>query len=193
MPDLYISVDIESDGPIPGPFSMLSMGACTVGVRAEDGRFHPTESPDTFYAELRPVGDKFDRSALAVSGLDRDLLSVHGQDPAAAMEQFGTWAAAIADRERATAVFCAWPLGFDWMFVRHYFVLFAPDADPFGHSNALDMKSYFLAHARGTVAGSTKAQLPEALRNRMALSHNALEDATAQAGLLRAMIADYER
>jgi hypothetical protein len=27
MPEIYISTDVEADGPIPGPHSMLSMGA----------------------------------------------------------------------------------------------------------------------------------------------------------------------
>jgi hypothetical protein len=25
-PDVYFSVDVEADGPIPGPYSMLSVG-----------------------------------------------------------------------------------------------------------------------------------------------------------------------
>ena len=31
-PDLYFSVDIEADGPIPGPYSMVSLGACVAGT-----------------------------------------------------------------------------------------------------------------------------------------------------------------
>ncbi|MGW2856497.1 hypothetical protein ACWDAZ_32565, partial [Streptomyces sp. NPDC001215] len=36
-PSLYISVDIEADGPIPGPYSMLSLGAAVAGVQDADG------------------------------------------------------------------------------------------------------------------------------------------------------------
>ena len=31
-PDLYISGDVETDGPIPGPFSMLSFGFSALGT-----------------------------------------------------------------------------------------------------------------------------------------------------------------
>lgn len=30
--DIYISVDIETDGPIPGPFSMLSFAMVETGI-----------------------------------------------------------------------------------------------------------------------------------------------------------------
>ena len=34
--DVYVSADIEADGPIPGPYSMLSLGMCIAGE--QDGR-----------------------------------------------------------------------------------------------------------------------------------------------------------
>lgn len=42
--EVFISVDIEASGPIPGEYSLLSIGACMVD--------NPDES---FYAELKPV------------------------------------------------------------------------------------------------------------------------------------------
>ncbi len=42
--DAYICVDVETSGPIPGDFSMLSIGACTI-----------YEPQRTFYIELKPV------------------------------------------------------------------------------------------------------------------------------------------
>lgn len=35
-PSLYISVDIEADGPIPGPYSMISFGAAVAGRQDAD-------------------------------------------------------------------------------------------------------------------------------------------------------------
>ena len=26
LPELYVAVDVEADGPIPGPYSMISLG-----------------------------------------------------------------------------------------------------------------------------------------------------------------------
>src|SRR6266511_1089365 len=63
LPELYVAVDVEADGPIPGPYSMISLGMAVAG------------RPDlTFYTELRPISDDFVPQALAVSGLDRDRL-----------------------------------------------------------------------------------------------------------------------
>ena len=44
---LYLSVDIEADGPIPGPYSMLSIGAVAITI---DGKI-----VGTFSANLAPL------------------------------------------------------------------------------------------------------------------------------------------
>ncbi len=77
-PSLYISVDIEADGPIPGPYSMISFGAAVAG--RQDGASYTAADPQerTFYRELRPISDAYVPEALAVSGLDRDRLVREG-------------------------------------------------------------------------------------------------------------------
>ena len=45
----YIMVDVESDGPIPGDYSMISFGAVLVD----------TQLDKTFYRQLQPISDKF--------------------------------------------------------------------------------------------------------------------------------------
>jgi hypothetical protein len=71
-PSLYISVGIEADGPIPGPYSLLSLGAAVAGVQDADGFTAADPEQRTFYRELRPISDEFVPEVLAVSGLDRD-------------------------------------------------------------------------------------------------------------------------
>ncbi len=64
--ECFISVDVETSGPIPGEYSMLAVGACVVD-RASDG----------FYAELRPVTLNAVPEALAVTGFNlHDLMCV---------------------------------------------------------------------------------------------------------------------
>ena len=85
--DCYISVDIEADGPIPGPYSMLSIGMAVAG-RFDGTTFERVDVDDPdhrFYAELKPISSEFDEAALAVAGLDRDRLQETGEDPALAM------------------------------------------------------------------------------------------------------------
>lgn len=57
----YVMVDIESDGPIPGDYSMICFGAVIV----------EPELSRTFYGALRPISEKFLPDALAVSGFTR--------------------------------------------------------------------------------------------------------------------------
>lgn len=57
----YIMVDVESDGPIPGDFSMISFGAVLVDHRLDK----------TFFGKLKPISDKYVPEALAVSGYAR--------------------------------------------------------------------------------------------------------------------------
>ena len=57
----YFMIDVESDGPIPGDYSMVCFGAVIV---------EPSLSR-TFYGRLRPISERFDPQALAVSGFSR--------------------------------------------------------------------------------------------------------------------------
>jgi len=34
--EIYVSIDIEADGPIPGPYSMLSIGAVAFTPEGEE-------------------------------------------------------------------------------------------------------------------------------------------------------------
>lgn len=56
--EIYVSVDVETSGPIPGEYSLLSIGACLVAQPAT-----------SIYLELQPDSPKYDPEALAVSGL----------------------------------------------------------------------------------------------------------------------------
>jgi len=74
----YIMVDGESDGPIPGDFSLVCFGAVVV----RDGL------ADSFYGRLRPISEKREPGALAVSGFTREE-TLAFDDPAKVMHEFG--------------------------------------------------------------------------------------------------------
>ena len=69
-PDLYFSVDVESDGPIPGIYSMLSFGLVVAGRFDGERLERPDREPPSFYRELKPLSDEFVAEAVAVTGLD---------------------------------------------------------------------------------------------------------------------------
>lgn len=116
----YIMVDIESDGPIPGDYSMISFGAVLVDEQLDK----------TFYGRLRPVSGRYIPEALAVSGHTR-AETLEFDEPQAVMEAFAGWIRTVcADRP----IFISDNNGFDWMFMCWYFHHFTGE-NPFGHSS----------------------------------------------------------
>jgi hypothetical protein len=186
--ELYFSTDVETDGRIPGPFSMVSIGIVVAGYVDTFGqivRLDPDAPENRFYAELKPISEQWDPEALAVSGLTREHLLEHGEDPREAMTRLVAWINQTSARYMATStVFAAYPLGFDWLFTYWYIVNFAEQESPFGHSKHIDMKTYYAAKANQRIAQSVKGRMPKQLLSKRAHTHHALDDAAEQGELL---------
>jgi hypothetical protein len=116
----YVMVDVEADGPIPGDYSMICLGAVVV----EEGL------GQTFYGRLKPISGQWVPAALAVSGFSREE-TLGFDDPARVMEDFARW---IKQTTRGRPMFVSDNNGFDWQFVNWYFWHFT-GANPFGHSS----------------------------------------------------------
>ena len=116
----YVMVDIESDGPIPGDYSMVSLGAVIV---------EPSLSR-TFHGQLRPISERWIPEALAVSGHSREE-TLAFEDPTAVMQRFADW---LARELPQRMIFISDNNGFDWQFVNWYFHHFL-GKNPFGHSS----------------------------------------------------------
>ena len=116
----YVMVDVEADGPIPGDYSMIALGAVLVEESLER----------SFYARLRPVSDRWVPEALAVSGFTREE-TLGFDDPKGAMENFAHW---LRKTVKGRPMLVSDNNGFDWQFVNWYFWHFT-GANPFGHSS----------------------------------------------------------
>jgi len=116
----YVMVDIESDGPIPGDYSMVSLGAVIV----EPGLTR------TFHGKLRPISDRWVPEALAVSGHTRE--ETLGFD--APEQVLRSWQAWLESECPTRKLFISDNNGFDWQFVNWYFHHFL-GANPFGFSS----------------------------------------------------------
>lgn len=185
-PSLYISVDIEADGPIPGPYSMLSLGAAVAGVQDADGFTAADPEERTFYRELRPISEEFVPEALAVSGLDRERLGREGREPAAALTEFTGWVREVSAGSQP--VMCGYPASYDWTFLYWYLIRFT-GASPFGHSGCLDMKTLYAAKAGLPLRAVAKGTMPRELLSRRRHTHHALDDAVEQAELFANLMA----
>jgi hypothetical protein len=177
--DVYFSADVETDGPIPGPFSMLSFGLVVAGRFDGDIFERPRSYDATFYAELCPISDRWQPEAMKVNGLDRDRLVKEGRAPTAAMNDASAWIRRMADGGRP--VLAAYPLSFDWSWLYWYFVSFANEGSPFEHSRCFDMKTAYAVKARIPLSQAGLSKLPDELKSRRVHSHNALDDAIEQA------------
>lgn len=176
-PERLVSVDVETAGPTPGDYAMISIGACLID-----------EPERGFYVELKPDRDAVVESALKVSGLDMAELKAHGTEPKQAMEEFAQWIRDVVPPQTHRAVFVGFNAVFDWMFVNEYFVRYGIE-NPFGHGG-LDIKSYYVGMMGSTWEQTSMRHLsPKYLAGRP-LSHNALGDARDQAELFRAISAD---
>lgn len=177
--DVYFSADVETDGPIPGPFSILSFALVLAGSFDGEEFERPGKYEQTFYKEIRPISETFDPEALRVNGLDRRRLCLEGESPEKAMTEACRWVKRIAGP--AQPVLVAYPLSFDWTWLYWYFIRFSEDGSPFDYSRCFDIKTALAVKARIPISEAGRSRIDPLLRSRHAHTHNALDDAIAQA------------
>jgi ribonuclease T len=173
-PDVYISVDVETAGPNPSQYSLLTIGACTI-----------SEKPSTFYVELKPVNMNSVPKALEISGLSMDRLSERGMEPGEAMRQFEAW---LKDQSLAgqMPLFVSFNAPFDWMFVNDYFHRYL-GRNPFGHT-ALDIKAFYMGVTGATWRETSMRTIAPRYLGDRTLTHHALRDALDQAEIFRKLL-----
>lgn len=117
---MYIMVDVESDGPCPGLYSMVSFGAVLC-----------SDPSKTFYGETKHISDKYILEALAISNITRNQHSKF-PNPAETMLAFEEWIKNVCGSSRP--FFISDNNGFDWQFINYYFHAFVGH-NPFGFSS----------------------------------------------------------
>ena len=178
--DLFISTDIEADGPVPGLHSMLSLGSAAFTVEGD--------LIETFSANLETLPEAtahpetsrwWEQWPEAWEAARRDA-----RPPEEAMRAYAAW----LERLGGYPVFVAWPAGFDFAFVNYYLQRFV-GSSPFRHT-ALDMKSYAMATLQhSSYRRTTKQRLPaEWFEPGLKHNHVALDDAIEQGALFMAMM-----
>jgi hypothetical protein len=177
--DVYFSADVETDGPIPGPYSILSFALVLAGSFDGERFTRPRDYRCSFYVEMRPISDEFEPEALRVNGLDRQRLSSEGALPQVAMEEAAGWVRRIAGRGRPVLV--AYPLSFDWSWLYWYFVRFTKEGSPFQHSRCFDIKTALAVKGHIPISEASRPRLFPFLRSNHKHTHHALDDAAEQA------------
>jgi hypothetical protein len=172
-PEIYVSTDIEADGPVPGAYSMLSFGSAAY---------------------------RANKTLVATFSANLDTLPGAAEHPKtmAWWENFPqAWAACRADTEPAEVVmprylewlqslpgkpvFVGYPAAFDFMFVAWYLLSYTGE-NPFGFA-ALDIKSYAMALLDTPFKETVKDRMPAEWFDDMPHTHIALDDALEQGAM----------
>lgn len=176
LDEVYLSVDVETAGPNPSDYSLLTIGACGLG-----------STPSTFYIELQPVNMNNIPEALAISRISMERLAERGLPPREAMQQFETWIKQqVPDGQRP--VFIAFNAAFDWMFVNDYFHRYL-GRNPFGHA-ALDIKTYYMGVTGVPWIETSMRHVAARYLGNQQLTHHALRDAMDQAEIFKKLMAE---
>jgi DNA polymerase III alpha subunit (gram-positive type) len=185
MTEIYISVDVETDGPIPGPNSMLSLGAAA---------FKPDGTMvGEFSANLKTLpGASADPKTAQWWSTQPDAWAAcrrNPEEPGDAMQRFCKWVKFLSGRP----VFVGYPAGFDFLFVYWYLIKFTGES-PFSFS-ALDIKSYAAALLNLPYRDATKKAFPKRWWDQVKTKHShvALDDAIEQGQLFCAMLKDSKK
>ncbi len=179
--EIYVSTDIEADGPIPGPHSMLSLGSAAYDA---DKTLVTTFSANL---ETLPGAAPHPRTEAwwkhfpeAWAACRTDIRS-----PQEVMPEYAKWVSELPGR----AVFVGWPATWDFMWVYWYLVRYT-DSRPF-HEHGIDIRSYAMGMRKATFQRTSRTYLPNRwFDDDLPHTHVALDDAIEQGALFCNMLAE---
>lgn len=182
---IYVAVDIEADGPVPGLFSMLSIGAVATTKDSEISRFYRKILPLKGAGQNPNTMKWWKTQPEAWAEVTADA-----ENPEKVMVDFSGW----LEKLGKTPIFVAHPIAFDYTFVSYYLYKFT-DKNPFTNSTdnpkTLDLKSYISAKYNKKIDESTANKLPKVLlKGSPEHSHKAINDAIGYASVLRNILKD---
>ena len=179
-PEIYVSVDVETDGPVPGPHSMLSVG-CAAYLADKT-------LISTFSANLETLpGATGHPRTMAFWQTEPVAWAAHRKDtvpPEKAMKELAAWVRALP----GTPIFVAFPVTFDFLFVQWYLYKFGGGL-PFAHSG-LDIRTMAMTMNKSSWSRSTKEHLPQHWYDPLPHTHVALDDAIEQGAMFCNMLAE---
>jgi hypothetical protein len=181
--EIYVSTDIEADGPIPAIYSMLSFASAA---------YLPDKTlVSTFSGNLETLPGAISHPATmewwksqpqAWAACRQNL-----QSPEVAMKEYLSWVKQLPGKP----VFVAYPAAYDFMFVYWYLIRFTGES-PFSHS-ALDIKTFAMALLQQPYRQSITKNMPGRWFDKLPHTHQSLDDAIGQGALFCNMLAENEK
>jgi hypothetical protein len=172
--EIYVSTDIEADGPIPGPHSMLSLasaaysaGKTLLGTYTANLDTLPGAGPHPSTVEW------WKQFPQAWENCRKDTRA-----PETVMREYLGWLGGLPGRP----VFVGWPASWDFMWIYWYLVRFTGER-PF-RENALDIRSYAMGMRKSEFRLTTRTYMPKRWFDEgLPHTHVALDDALEQGAL----------
>jgi hypothetical protein len=179
--EIYVSTDVEADGPIPGPHSMLSLASAA--YRSDKSLVA------TFSVNLETLAGSAPDARTMEWWKDFPEAWAKCREnthpPQRAMADYLAWLKALPGQP----VFVGWPAGWDFMWVYWYLVRFTGER-PF-RETALDIRSYAMGMRNSTFQRTTRTYLPKRWFDpTLAHTHVALDDALEQGAVFCNMLAE---
>ena len=182
MNEMYFSIDVETDGPIPGQNSMLSLGAAAFTL--EEGCLF------SWSTNLKTLpGAEQDKDTMNWWKTQPDAWAACQEkqlDPQTVMRSFSEWVSTTAGALKKKPVCVAYPAGFDFMFVYWYLIKFTGNS-PFSFS-CLDIKSYVAGMCCKPYRKVSKKSMPKRWLSSHPHTHLAVDDAIEQGHLFMNML-----
>lgn len=180
---IYVVVDIETDGPVPGIYSMLSIGAVASTTTEEISSFYMKMLPLPDAEQYQDTMDWWSKNPDAWKEATSDA-----QTPDKVMLEFSAWVKGL----NLTPVFVASPLVFDYSFVSWYLEKFTgsnPFSDYTDIQRTLDLASFCAGKLQRPLNQSRPSQIPvNFLANMPEHSHKAIDDARGYGTVLRNLL-----
>jgi hypothetical protein len=183
LAELYVSTDIEANGPCPGLFSMLSFGLAAFTVEKE--------LVGTFTRNLELLeGAGLDERTMTWWALPENVIPYQRSrenliSPRNAMLECKEWLETM--RRFGRPLICGAPAGFDFTFLYYYFQRELGES-PVGFAS-LDLRTYAAAVMKRQYRQVGKRQYPsEWIDDGLPHTHVALDDAIEQGCMLINMI-----
>ncbi|MFA4831313.1 MAG: exonuclease [Patescibacteria group bacterium] len=164
----YIMVDTETDGPIPGDYSMFAFGAVVVDDKLDK----------TFHGLLRPISENYGKVGLELAGFTREQ-TLEFDEPGKVMQKFLDW---IKEHSDVRPLFISDNNGFDFMFIAWYLHHFVGE-NPFGHTS-VNLGSLYKGLVKDTFQNFKHLRDTEH-------THNPVDDAMGNAEALLKMRKDF--
>lgn len=185
--EIYVSIDVEADGPSPGLNNLMSVGCAAFDIdKRLIGTFSRNISPlPDCKSDERTMSEFWDKNRVAWFEATTNAI-----DAKIAMEEFAAWLDTLPQLIGQTTknyIFVGYPAVYDFKWIDYYCNRFLGH-NPFSFSRAIDVKSYAWAVLGGDFIGTSKRKFPKEWFDDYPHTHVALDDAIEQGRMFINMV-----